>query len=423
MQSSIIYVCSMSTSGVGDDNGSGNEQNYRGKRRTREESRSVVVEKMLRKEKTDRLVVKFDPLTGKSVGKIGTSFNNMIHQIVRDTFSPRITRWADVPKTDIEVVYDRLDLKFIYPHDNKIVMDEIEKLQMKALREWRYAMKCHWKKLGGEENKEAPKRTPYKKVDPEQWKALCDFFSCEEQKLGYHSGSGSVGTGYRKEIGLGLHSWAGLTISAKNSHNRKQRPLEGGQGSKTIVAHVYDGVDLVTGELPSVIDTFQQLHCKGNRWRNEYAAEKHDAMTHMRASQPVESAGSVESGDEVAQPKDLEIMTQVLGPRSRHHKGYGSMPRLKAVGGSRATSSRSTYEDREKDKIIATLKEQVASQEEKVAGQAVQLAAQAEQLAAQNRRLNETNEILAQLQKFIPGFQFQPPTGPSSDTSNSLSNN
>ncbi|KAM7468963.1 hypothetical protein LguiA_007146 [Lonicera macranthoides] len=385
----------MSTSGVGDDNGSGNEQNYRGKRRTREESRSVVVEKMLRKEKADRLVVKFDPLTGKSVGKIGTSFNNMIHQIVRDTCSPRITRWADVPKTDIEVVYDRLDLKFIYPHDNKIVMDEIEKLQMKALREWRYAMKCHWKKLGGEQNKEAPKRTPYKKVDPEQWKALCDFFSCEEQK----------------------------TISAKNSHNRKQRPLEGGQGSKTIVAHVYDGVDLVTGELPSVIDTFQQLHCKGNRWRNEYAAEKHDAMTHMRASQPVESAGSVESGDEVAQPKDLEIMTQVLGPRSRHHKGYGSMPRLKAVGGSRATSSRSTYDDREKDKIIATLKEQVASQEEKVAGQAEQLAAQAEQLAAQNRRLNETNEVLAQLQKFIPGFQFQPPTGPSSDTSNNLSNN
>lgn len=32
-------------------------------------------------------------------------------------------------------------------------------------------------------------------------------------------------------------------------------------------------------------------------------------MTHMRASQPVESAGFVESGEEVAQPKDLNIMT------------------------------------------------------------------------------------------------------------------
>ncbi|KAM7461978.1 hypothetical protein LguiA_030099 [Lonicera macranthoides] len=89
-----------------------------------------------------------------------------------------------------------------------------------------------------------------------------------------------------------------------------------------------------------------------------------DAMAHLRASQPVESARSVESGDEVAQPKELEIMTQVLGSRSRHHKGYGSMQRLKVVGGSRATSSRGTYQDHEKDKVIATLKEQVTSQAE-----------------------------------------------------------
>ncbi|KAM7497498.1 hypothetical protein LguiA_021912 [Lonicera macranthoides] len=162
--------------------------------------------------------------------------------------------------------------------------------------------------------------------------------------------------------------------------------LEGGQGSKTIVAHVYEGVDPVTGELPSVIDTFQQLHCKGNTWRNEYAAEKHDAMIHMRASQPVESAGSVEFGEEVAQLKDLNIMTQVLGPRSRHHKGYGSMPRLKAVGGNRVTSSRGTYQDHEKDKVIATLKEQVVTQVE-------QVAAQSAQLAAQNDRLNGTNNV------------------------------
>ncbi|KAM7502858.1 hypothetical protein LguiB_001762 [Lonicera macranthoides] len=102
----------MSTFGVGDGSGSGGDQNNKGKRRTREESRSVVVEKMLRKEKTDRLLVKFDPLTGKSMGKIGKSFNNMIHQIVREMFSSRITHWEDVPRTDIEVVYDRLDIFF-----------------------------------------------------------------------------------------------------------------------------------------------------------------------------------------------------------------------------------------------------------------------------------------------------------------------
>ncbi|KAM7507635.1 hypothetical protein LguiA_018088 [Lonicera macranthoides] len=112
-----------------------------------------------------------------------------------------------------------------------------------------------------------------------------------------------------------------------------------------------------------------------------------DAMAHLRASQPVES------GDE----------------------GIWFYGRLKAVGGSRATNSRGTYQDHEKDKVIATLKEQVASQAE-------QLASQAQQLAAQNNRLNETTDVLAQLQKFIPGFQYQPQTGPPNATSNNPSN-
>ncbi|KAM7516325.1 hypothetical protein LguiA_005908 [Lonicera macranthoides] len=50
-------------------------------------------------------------------------------------------------------------LKFIYRHDDKSVMDEIEKLQMKALREWRYAMKCHWKK-----SKKKAERIPDEKL-------------------------------------------------------------------------------------------------------------------------------------------------------------------------------------------------------------------------------------------------------------------
>ncbi|KAM7461665.1 hypothetical protein LguiA_029786 [Lonicera macranthoides] len=61
------------------------------------------------------------------------------------------------------------------------------------------------------------------------------------------------------------------------------------------------------------------------------------------------------------------------------------MPRLKAIGGSRAASNRGIYQDHEKDKIIAICKEQVASQAE-------QPTTQAEQLAAQNNRLNEPND-------------------------------
>jgi len=126
-------------------------------------------------------------------------------------------------------------------------------------------------------------------------------------------------------------------------------------------------------------------------------------MIKIRDSQPVESAGSVESGEEVAQPKDLEIMTQVLGPRSRYHKGYGSMPRLKSVGGNRAASSRGTSQDREKDEIIAALKEQVATQ--------------AEQLATHQAMFESHQSMFAQMQQFIPGSQYQAPTFPPGATS------
>ncbi|XP_062116882.1 uncharacterized protein LOC133830820 isoform X2 [Humulus lupulus] len=333
----------------GDNHGSGIDQSTTRKRKTRAESRSVVVEKMLRKQKIDKLIVKFDPHTGKSLEKSGKTFNNMIAQLVRSTFSPRFTRWEDVPKADIETIYSRLDLKFVYPHDNKIVMDEIERLQMKAFREWRYEMKCYWKKLGGEKNAEAPKSTPYKRIAPEDWNILCDFFSSEDQKK----------------------------ISSQNSQNRKRRPFEGGHGSKTIVSHVYDG----------------------------------DAMTLIRDSQPAaatgESAGSTEYGEEVAQPKDLEIMTEVLGPRSRYHKGYGSMPRLKAIGGNRAMNVRSIIQEREKDTAITVLREQVAIQGEQLATQQAMLASQQAMFA----------QLASQMQQLVPGFQFQPQALPTSATS------
>ncbi|KAM7481021.1 hypothetical protein LguiB_005604 [Lonicera macranthoides] len=146
-----------------------------------------------------------------------------------------------------------------------------------------------------------------------------------------------------------------------------------------------------------------------------------DIYASFSADSPVESVGSVESGKEVAQPKDLDIMTQVLGLRSRYHKGYGSMPRLKTVGGNRAASSRGTYQDHEKDQVIATLEERLAAQAEQLAAQAAQLATQAVQLAAQNDRLNETTNVLAQMQKFILGFQYHPSATTSSATPNNPS--
>ncbi|KAG6527403.1 hypothetical protein ZIOFF_009502 [Zingiber officinale] len=49
--------------------------------------------------------------------------------------------------------------------------------------------------------------------------------------------------------------------------------------------------------------------------------------------------------DNVRQPKDVNIMTQVLGSRSRYVKGLSPLPKLSVVGGSRATNISSKHHD------------------------------------------------------------------------------
>ena len=66
-------------------------------------------------------------------------------------------------------------------------------------------------------------------------------------------------------------------------------------------------------------------------------------MTERRASQsttPVSSATSCVGDNVDGQfPHDMDIVTDVLGPRSRYKKGFGGLPRLKAIGAKRAASS------------------------------------------------------------------------------------
>ena len=66
-------------------------------------------------------------------------------------------------------------------------------------------------------------------------------------------------------------------------------------------------------------------------------------MTERRASQstaPVSSAVSCVGDNVDGQfPPDMDIVTDVLGPRSRYKKGFWGLPRLKAIGTKRAASS------------------------------------------------------------------------------------
>ncbi|KAG6526090.1 hypothetical protein ZIOFF_016067 [Zingiber officinale] len=120
--------------------------------------------------------------------------------------------------------------KFKYEKKN-LVMAEVERLAMRAIREGRCKMRRHWKQLGGFGNKDSPKRKPYKGE-----------------------------------------------ISEKNTNNRFNRPLEGAHGSKTLVQHYHTAADPVTGELPSVIDTFEKFFHKGGQWKNDWAAQKHKTI-------------------------------------------------------------------------------------------------------------------------------------------------
>ncbi|KAG6500797.1 hypothetical protein ZIOFF_040652 [Zingiber officinale] len=146
-------------------------------------------------------------------------------------------------------------------------------------------------------------------------------------------------------------------ISEKNTNNRFNRPLEGAHGSKTLVQQYRKAAEMVDLRLTQ---------------------SKSEVLT--------------STVDNVRQPKDVNIMTQVLGSRSRYMKGLGPLPKLSIVGGSRATNINSKrHDDYGK---FATMHKTINEQ---------------------NLTIREQHQkfeaLLHQLQQVIPGFTFQaPPT-------------
>ncbi|KAG6513487.1 hypothetical protein ZIOFF_023817 [Zingiber officinale] len=168
--------------------------------------------------------------------------------------------WEDVALVEKQLIFDRLDNKFIYPKTS-LVKAEVERLAMRAIRERRCKMRRHWKQLDGLQNKDVPKRKPYKGVNQDDWNFLCDYFGKKEQ----------------------------MEQSEKNTNNRFCRPLEGAYGSKSLVQHYHAAADTVTGELPSMIDTFEQFFHKGGQWKNDWAAQKYTTIQQYQVA-------SLESG-------------------------------------------------------------------------------------------------------------------------------
>lgn len=111
---------------------------------------------------------------------------------------------------------------------------------------------------------------------------------------------------------------------------------------------------------------------------------------------------SVSLVDNVHQPKDVNIMTQVLGSRSRYIKVLGPLPKLSTVGGSRATNISLKHND-DGEKIM-DMQQMIDEQKQTIVEQQQTISEQQKKFDA----------LLQQLQQVIPGFSFQPPSTGSS---------
>lgn len=72
------------------------------------------------------LEVLFDPTSGKAIEKYGKWFNNLTAHLVRENVSPRYLHWKDMPQTDIQIIYQKLSEKFLFPLNDVIIKDAME---------------------------------------------------------------------------------------------------------------------------------------------------------------------------------------------------------------------------------------------------------------------------------------------------------
>ncbi|KAM6582386.1 hypothetical protein CsatB_009388 [Cannabis sativa] len=177
----------------------------------------------------------------------------------------------------------------------------------------------------------------------------------------------------------------------------------GGWGSKPIVSHVVEGANPDTGELPTAVETFQKFHHKGNDWRNEFAQQAYEQMVEIAATQqaPTEDEPEEPAVDPTQYPRDLPVMTQVLGERSRHLRGFGHLPRLKGVGAKRAPATHPSAQP-------TVTMEQYEALQKKVE--------EAEQTTQHTRQQYETQQLYLRrfqdqfeyLSRAMPGFNLPP---------------
>ncbi|PON65490.1 hypothetical protein PanWU01x14_116530 [Parasponia andersonii] len=111
-------VATSATSG----SNSGDDRHEPKGKRVREETRGSLVEKQLRRLKTDRLKVEFCEKTGKPILDHCKMFLNILAKMVRDTIPASTLTWKDVKKKDIELILNQMEVKFDYPWFDALFM-------------------------------------------------------------------------------------------------------------------------------------------------------------------------------------------------------------------------------------------------------------------------------------------------------------
>ncbi|PON53637.1 hypothetical protein PanWU01x14_200750 [Parasponia andersonii] len=273
----------------------------------------------------------------------GKIYLNILAKTVRDTIPASTLMWKDVKKKDIELILNRMEIKFDYPRSDALLIDSIEQSMMAYLWDWYNIMQNHFTKMGGKRDMAFIKANPYKNIPFDQWNILCDRFNSQE---------------FEK-------------LSTQNSENWSKQLYSPAQGSSTMISQMKAKGNLETGELMSPIDYFKSHHLK---------LSSKDAHSNSISAQSELWDGA-------------SFAESVVG---QEQKGLGALPRLKSIGGQRAASTGQVTE------TIATLKQQLAEKDVEHARQIDETQRQMAEKESENqcrlketqRQLNEQNRML-----------------------------
>ncbi|KAF4376596.1 hypothetical protein F8388_025467 [Cannabis sativa] len=280
-------------------------------KKTRSKSKSLNLEEAFENNKRKPLEVTFDVKGGtlKAVGDNGKLFIRLIGNIIGFNVPPYYGCWENVPKEYKMPIlpkldeYFHLDRSWPYWHE---VLSSIDNECKTRYKDRKSRHKQHFKDVGGYDDVEKAKKNPPEGLDAATWDKLISHFLDPKH----------------------------IERSKKNAANRAKHLYPSLQGSSSYASHRYKRMNQETKELPSIIDTWHDMHHRTNGgWVNDTARAHYEKLCEERTTQTQNTL----PGD--APIDEIKIVTKVLGKRRDCIKGVGR--KLKGTPAIFASSSQS----------------------------------------------------------------------------------